>query len=298
MPSPTVWPLVFAAGVALVFTGVVSSAIVKHARRSFDAVRRDWLVVRRASRGTPRVAARRSRTRKGTRYWPPRRYNICGSGVSVTACSCLSKSSRILAGLKGGVVGAVAMAGVAMLCGLLSQGSIWYPVNLPAAAALPDMATAERRAVASIQRARTDPGGDYIHGLTSLMVGVLYAVMLPMFPKAAFWWAGVSSPILWSGLIASTLALVNPALNARIDWRWCVASQLAFGLTGGFVIAKSQSIDVLQHLPLAVRAGIDAPGVSGHDGAEAMARTAPPRRFVETPWRKRSFHPGVLTCGC
>jgi hypothetical protein len=57
------------------------------------------------------------------------------------------------------------------------------------------------------------------------------------------------------------LALVNPALSARIDWRWFVASQLAFGLTGGYVIARSQSIETRQDLPLAVRAGIEAPGV-------------------------------------
>ena len=152
------------------------------------------------------------------------------------------------------------MAVLACAYGVLKAGSIWYPINLLAAAAIPSLATA------SVEQLRQFSIlglilGAIIHGLTSIMVGVLYAVMLPMFPRKAFWWAGVSAPILWSGLIASTLAFVNPALSARIDWRWFVASQLAFGLTGGFVIARSQSIETRQNWPLAVRAGIEAPGV-------------------------------------
>lgn len=59
-----------------------------------------------------------------------------------------------------------------------------------------------------------------------------------MFPLL-FCWAGVSAPILWSGVIASTMTPINPALSARVDWRWFVASQLAFGLTGGYVIARA-----------------------------------------------------------
>jgi hypothetical protein len=31
--------------------------------------------------------------------------------------------------------------------------------------------------------------------------------------------------------------VVNPALNARISWPWFIASQLGFGLFGGYVAA-------------------------------------------------------------
>jgi hypothetical protein len=48
-------------------------------------------------------------------------------------------------------------------------------------------------------------------------------------------------------------------LNARIDWRWFIASQLAFGVIGGYVIARSQSIETMQSWPLAARAGIEGP---------------------------------------
>ena len=43
----------------------------------------------------------------------------------------------ISAGIKGGLAGSVAMAVLAMLYGLLSQRSIWYPINLLAASFRP-----------------------------------------------------------------------------------------------------------------------------------------------------------------
>jgi Cu+-exporting ATPase len=46
------------------------------------------------------------------------------------------------AGLKGGLAGGVAMALVATVFGLISQGSIWYPINLLAAGVMPSLSNA------------------------------------------------------------------------------------------------------------------------------------------------------------
>jgi hypothetical protein len=43
-----------------------------------------------------------------------------------------------------------------------------------------------------------------------------------------------------------------------IDWTWFVASQLAFGLTCGFVVARTERIATMQNLSWASRAGLDA----------------------------------------
>ncbi len=48
------------------------------------------------------------------------------------------------------------------------------------------------------------------HGIISCLVGVVYAVMLPMFPKYAPFWAGILMPLFWSGLVATTLNILNP----------------------------------------------------------------------------------------
>jgi hypothetical protein len=75
-----------------------------------------------------------------------------------------------------------------------------------------------------------------------------------MFPKYAPFWAGILMPVIWSGLVATTLNILNPALNARISWPWFVVCQLGFGLVGGFIIARSTHIRTLQSWTLAERA--------------------------------------------
>jgi hypothetical protein len=55
----------------------------------------------------------------------------------------------VSAGIKGGMAGSVAMAVLAMLYGLLSQRSIWYPINLLAAGFFPAASTASTEQLAA-----------------------------------------------------------------------------------------------------------------------------------------------------
>jgi len=55
---------------------------------------------------------------------------------------------------------------------------------------------------------------------------------------------------------------VAPALNEHIAWGWFIASQAAFGLVAGYVIARIEPVAILQHAPFAARAGVEAAGVS------------------------------------
>ncbi len=267
LPAPTGWPIVLALGVALIFTGLLSSAYVSIAGGVlFLAGAVGWWRQVLPLEHHEHVAVDPAGDAEIPRAEIP--VESLRTGMEKHRAHLPLEIKPYSAGIKGGIVGSVGMAGVAMIFGFISQGSVWYPINLLAAAIDPSLATA------SVETLRQFSAiglilGTVIHGCTSLLVGVLYAVMLPMFPRKAFWWAGVSAPILWSGVIASTIALVNPALSARIDWRWFVASQLAFGLTGGYVIARAQSIETRQNLPLAVRAGIEAPGMQSDDNPSA-----------------------------
>ena len=259
MPAPTPWPLVLALGMAFIFVGLMSTSV---------ATILGAVILLVAAIGWWREVLPREHHELIEVEGEPGPLAV-QAPIPVAQLRVRKVGSKPIvklenkpwaAGLKGGVVGAIAMATVALFFGLVIRGSVLYPINLLAAAAVPSLANA------SIEQLKEFSSlglilGTIIHVCTSLLVGVLYAVMLPMFPRKAFWWAGVSAPILWSGLIASVMNLVNPALSARVDWRWFVASQLAFGLTGGFVIARSMQIESREDLPLAVRAGIEAPGV-------------------------------------
>jgi hypothetical protein len=162
------------------------------------------------------------------------------------------------AGVRGGIAGGIAMAGLAVLHGLIGHGSPWYTINLLAAAGSATLNNAPLE-VLNAFNAQGLVLAFVIHAMLSILVGLLYAALLPMVPWHPAFWGGVVAPILWSGLIASALDVINPALNARIEWTWFVASQIAFGLVAGLVVARSARIGVFQHAPLGARAGIEKP---------------------------------------
>lgn len=258
VPAPTAWPLLAALGITLIFGGLVMHPAVtmvgvavflrsavgwwleslpeqKEQVVEIDALDRTLAPVARSSRSVEHLAAgvRNHRTRIPVEvhpYWT---------------------------GLYGGLAGGVAMALVAMLFGLLAQGSVWYPVNLLAAGIMPSLAALSTEELRHFS-ASALIAGLLIHGTASLLVGVLYAVMLPMFPHRSTWRSALITPVLWSGLIAASLSVVNPALNQRINWGWFVASQVAFGLVAGQVVARSAKIQTMQSWPLIERAGIEA----------------------------------------
>jgi hypothetical protein len=160
------------------------------------------------------------------------------------------------AGLKGGIAGGVAMALLAVVHGLLAHDSPWYTINLLAAAGSATLSSAPDAVLMQFHR----DGfvlALVIHAALSVLVGLLYGALLPMFPWHPAFWGGVVAPLMWTGLIAASLEVLNPALNARIDWGWFVATQVAFGLVAGFVVNRSTRIATFQHVPLAVRAGLE-----------------------------------------
>jgi hypothetical protein len=169
-------------------------------------------------------------------------------------------------GIIGGIFGGIAMAGVACTYGLIVYRSIWYPINLLAAAALPSLTSASLEQL----RAFHTTGlllAFIIHGAVSILVGLLFAVLLPMLPsRFAAFWGSLLTPLIWSALVGATLRLVNPALNARISWFWFITSQVAYGLVTGYIIAHSKRVETSQTWPLAARAGIEMPGL--FDGKE------------------------------
>src|ERR1700681_1653806 len=258
VPAPTAWPFIAAFGIALAFTGLVT-----HPAVSIVGV----VVLVRAAAGwwfdvLPDQKEEAALVRISERSWAevPKSSSVVDHlavGVGSHRVRVPVEVHPYWTGLYGGLAGAVAMAVVAMLFGLIAQGSIWYPINLLAAGILSSLAQAPVEQLRQFSEAGLI-AGLFIHGVTSLLVGLLYAISLPMFPKGAGWRSGLITPLLWSGLIAATLSWINPTLDARIDWGWFVGSQIAFGLTAGWVIARTAKIETMQSLPLSARAGIEA----------------------------------------
>ena len=105
-----------------------------------------------------------------------------------------------------------------------------------------------------------------LHGSVSLLVGLLYGAMLPMFARRPIVLGGLIAPVLWSGLLYSILDILDPLLQKRIDWYWFVASQVAFGVVAGLVVLRQARVRTHENMPFALRAGIEAPGIMSRKG--------------------------------
>ena len=136
------------------------------------------------------------------------------------------------AGAKAGLAGGAAMAIVGFSFGLLRHGSIWYPVNVIAAAG-----SARLTAASADDLARFSLEGLVLatvaHLGLSLLIGILYAALLPIFSRRLMLTGGLVLPVLMTGITWSLLRVVDPLLSERIEWRWLIAAQVVFGVVAG-----------------------------------------------------------------
>jgi hypothetical protein len=261
MPAPTVWPLVTALGITLLCAGLVTHMAVSVVGlvlflRGLVGWWRDVLPVEKHA-AVPVPPPERRAAPVQTRFHTVARLRLGEGGHRVRIPAAIHPYS---AGIKGGIVGGIAMAIVAVAYGVIAYGSPWYPINLLAAAALP------MSSHISLEELKAFHGLALVvalisHAVLSLLVGLLYAAMLPMLPRHPAFWGGLMTPLMWTGLIWAFLDVINPMLHQHIDWRWFIASQVAFGMTGGFVIARSERIATMQTWPMAARAGLETPEV-------------------------------------
>ena len=261
MPAPTVWPLVTALGITLGCAGLVTHMAVSVVGlvlflRGLVGWWGDVLPVEKHE-AVPVPPPERRAAPVQTRLHTVARLRLGEGGHRVRIPAEIHPYS---AGLKGGIVGGIAMAIVAVAYGIIAYGSPWYPINLLAAVALP-MPSHIRLEELTAFHALALVVALISHGVLSLLVGLLYAAMLPMLPRHPAFWGGLMTPLMWTGLIWAFLDVINPTLHQHIDWRWFIASQVAFGMTGGFVIARSERIETMQTWPMAVRAGLETPEV-------------------------------------
>jgi hypothetical protein len=258
VPASTAWPLVLAFGFTLMFAGLLTSLSVSmlgaglaiagcvgwfrevfpHEHEETVPVMADEYRITTERRVVERVPV----ATDVVRAWLP------------------IETYPISAGLKGGLAGGVAMGVLACAYGLLKAGGIWYPINLLAATVYAESLKLD---AAQLNSFHTDSFAIalVLHGIGSILVGLLYGAMLPMLARRPIILGGLITPALWSGLLYSVIQLLNPLLASRINWFWFMASQIAFGVVAGIVVVRQERVSTRENLPFVVRAGIEAPGI-------------------------------------
>jgi hypothetical protein len=163
----------------------------------------------------------------------------------------------LTAGIKGGIAGGFAMTVPAGIFSVVRYHSFWYAANLLAAGGFVSWA-GKSDAFLGAFHLKGLLAAAAIHGVTSVLIGLLYGAMLPMFPRKPILTAGFIAPFLWTGILYSAIGVISPILDQRIDWLWFVVSQIAFGLVCGYVVNRQVKVRTPQFraLPFAVRAGL------------------------------------------
>ena len=259
LPAPTAWPIVLALGTTFLFAGIVMTWAVSVL---------GLILIVCAAIGWFRDVLPRERNEEIAVITEI--VKIESSRTQVERLPVAESHRKILpverytlgAGVRGGIAGGIAMIAPATLYGLIRYHSIWYAPNLMAAIAIPDWAEKSTAFLASfhLQGLLVATG---VHALASVLVGLLYGAILPMFPRRPILTAGFLAPIFWTGLLYGTLEAVSPGMNQRIDWLWFVLSQIAFGLVAGFVVNLHVRVRTyqFQSLPFSTRAGILSQGI-------------------------------------
>ncbi len=232
LPASTVWPMVVALGVTFGLTGLVTHVAVSVAGILLALV--------------------------GGVGWP-RRVERLAFGDERHRLRVPVEVQPLSAGIRGGLIGACVMAGCAAIYGILAQRSVWYPLNLLAAVAVPRLTDADVGTLRGFDGLAATVGL-VAHGLTAVLVGTLYAAILPLLPRRHLLWGGLIAPLLWSGFLWAIMGVIDPTLSARISWTWFVASQIAFGLAVGYVVASATPVAIAQTRPWIERAGVEATG--------------------------------------
>jgi len=258
LPAPTAWPFALGLGVVLLFAGLLTSASVSllgailslagcvgwfrevfpHEREEVVTVVPEAISIRTECAEVERFPV----APEAVRAWLP------------------IETYPVSAGIKGGWAGSVAMAVLACTYGVIQAHSVWYPINLLGAIVFEEPFRLDPAQLSSFHW-NTFIVALIFHATGSTLVGLLYGAMLPMFPRRPILLGGVIAPLLWSGLLWSTLGLLNPLLESLINWYWFVASQIGFGVVAGLVVMRQTRVPTRENMPFALRAGIEVPGI-------------------------------------
>jgi len=265
LPTPTMWPIITAFGLTLVFFGLVTDywvSLIGFITALVGAI--GWFTdvfphpkheavpyVPEAERVKPVCRERRevSHLHPGEHH---HREHIAPGAVHPYS-----------AGVMGGLVGGLAMAIVACGWSMLFKGSPWLPINLLAAIGDPGLASGDPAMLLKFSFLGLIVA-IVVHVTTSILVGLLYTVLLPMLPARREWiWGGIVTPIIWSALIWATIRFISPMFENNISWPAFVVSQVVFGMVCGFIVYKSTKVAIQQSWPMSARLGVEAQHPNG-----------------------------------
>ena len=264
LPAPTAWPFLMALGLVLLFASLVTSAGLAVLGALLTVVS----IVGWFRAVLPHEAHEEVAVTDEVVVIVPSRETVARIDVGETHRAQLPlETFPISSGIIGGIAGGIAMVIPAEIYGIVRFHSIWYVVNLLGGAGVGNWVNPTMEQMSHF-RLSAFVTANIIQGATTLLVGLLYGAMLPIWPKHPILLGGILAPAVWTGLLHSVMGIVNPFLQQRIDWWSFAASQVIFGLVAGYVVMKIGKIKRLRQVPLAIRLGVESPGLRPEPSGE------------------------------
>ncbi len=146
-------------------------------------------------------------------------------------------------GIAGGLLAGLAMIPVALIYGLISGNGVWYPVNLIAATLIRSWQHASLAQLMQFNLAGLVVGLA-LHLLVAVLLGLVFAILLPTFPGNPVAWAFIAGPVLWAGATFTALPLLNPIMAQYINWPSFAIANIIYSLVIGAWVARTPKIPV------------------------------------------------------
>jgi hypothetical protein len=266
MPAETHWPLIMAVGLTLLFAGLVTNFMISllgvvmaiagaagwfrqvlpHEAHEMVPVADEEIEIEREGRRVARIE---------------HVHQVSGRAMTPIHMHPISS------GIKGGFAGGTVMIVLAEIYGIARFHSIWYVVNLLGGAGVAGWTNPTEHELRSFHLAAFLIA-IMIHTASSFLVGLLYGALLPILPRHPIVLGGLIAPALWTGLLHSTLGLLNPYFDDHINWYWFALSQVGYGIVAGLVVSRTEGLKSLEGVPLSVRMGVERPAAPRRDGED------------------------------
>lgn len=257
LPAPTAWPFLLALGIVLIGAALVTSPWIGCLGGILAAISAaGWF-----RNVLPHEAHETIPVSEEIFSFVPALDKVARIHVDETHRAQLPLHTfPVSSGIKGGIAGGIAMVLPAEIYGILRYHSMWYVVNLLGGAGVGIWTnpTPEELRHFHLVAFLT---ANVIQGATTLLVGLLYGALLPIWPRRPVLLGGIIAPIAWTGLLWSVLGIVNPYFANHIDWWSFAASQVLFGLVAGYTVTRLGHLKSLAQVPLSVRLGVETPGL-------------------------------------
>jgi hypothetical protein len=195
LPAPTAWPFLLALGITLLFASLVTNAAIGALGLLLATISGiGWFRDVLPHEAHEHVEATERFVVLFTASEKVARIQVDATHRAQLPLETFPVSSEI----KGGIAGGIAMVIPAEIYEIVRFHSIWYVVNLLGGAGVGNWVNPTVEEMRHFHLAAFITT-NIIQGSTTLLVGLLYGAMLPIWPKCPILLGGIKAPVIWTG---------------------------------------------------------------------------------------------------